>query len=202
MFHYEGTETWHGNSVTEEYKASSSGTGRNQRLVNEEVKCDMRVRLNHPLKDMKLWRETYAKILTVTVQCTCLCMHNKHTTVSQEVVSHFVPYMSNATVIMFSMPSASHNLYVLPVFAQGCGLPTMQRRSLTDIQMMSGRFGRRNMDFFFSMNVISLRGCIQFYVLLFPLTTSQLFAWNKVLFGLFLSFSRYFSPPFPFFIFL
>ena len=52
MFHYEGTETWHGNSVREECKVSSSGTGRNERFVNEEVKCDMRVRLNHLLKDV------------------------------------------------------------------------------------------------------------------------------------------------------
>ena len=48
---YEGTEISHGNPVTEECKKALS-SGRNQRLVNEEVKCDMRVRLNYLLKDV------------------------------------------------------------------------------------------------------------------------------------------------------
>ena len=40
----------------------------------------------------------YAKILTVsvTVQCTCLIMYKKHTTVSHAVADHFVIYMLNA----------------------------------------------------------------------------------------------------------
>ena len=47
---YEGTETSHRNPVTEECKASSSGG--NQRPMNEDVKCDMRIRLDHLLKDV------------------------------------------------------------------------------------------------------------------------------------------------------
>ena len=46
---------------------------------------------------MKLRRESYVKIMTVTAYCTCLSMHNKHSTVvSQAVVSHFAMNMPNA----------------------------------------------------------------------------------------------------------
>ena len=42
--------------------------------------CQAQPSVKRYLKRMKLWRESYAKILSVTVQCTCLSMHNKHST--------------------------------------------------------------------------------------------------------------------------
>ena len=71
---------------------------KNQRLLDKELKCNMQVKLNHMLKMMLSKRNFEGKLMQILclLLCTCLSMHNKHSTVSQAVVSYFTMYMSNA----------------------------------------------------------------------------------------------------------
>ena len=138
IWRYRNIETM----LTDKCKALSSG--RNQRLMNEEVKCDMHVRLNHLLKDMQSEWNFEGKLM----QRFWLLLYSApawvHTTSTQQLVKQLwvtLPCTCRTrAVVMFSMPLTSDNLYILPVLAQGCGLSTTQRWSFTNTKMMSGRF--------------------------------------------------------------
>lgn len=151
--------------LTEKCKASRSG--RNQRLKNEGVKwwlaCQAQPPAKRHVKWVELWKGKLCKG-SVTAQCTSLSTHNKHSTVSKAVVGHFAMCMLNAcSGYVFNAVSLRQFIFSSCLLARlKHGLSTMQRWSLTDNLMMPGQFGNWNRDFFFSMNMTSLRSHIPF----------------------------------------
>ena len=94
--------------------------------MNKKFKYNMQVSLNHMLKDICKANETEGKCMQrfwlLVLQYSApawLCTKSTQQLVTQlQITLSYICWMH--AVVMFSMPSTSGNLYIIPIFAQSC----------------------------------------------------------------------------------